>query len=317
MPFVQPGELPQRLVRALLDSPDGAEAHRWLRSLPAVVDELLDAWDLSPERLVVPGGRRSLVVLTRQPGGAPTALKLLPPSPPDEESPDAWTARSVEAESAALECWGGLGAVRLVRTDIRRGALLLERARSEVSLRSLPEAKALLEAASVVRRLWVPPPGDTRFRSVAAQTAPSVTRWPLTAPPEALPLVDEALRLREELLASAPEPRLLHGDFRQAAVLASPSDRAPWLAVGPEPLIGEPAYDIARLVRDRLHDLVASPGAASMTRRRIRTLADSLELDRERVRAWSLYRAVESALRQLPVGGGGEAQLLWEFAGWL
>lgn len=38
---------------------------------------------------------------------------------------------------------------------------------------------------------------------------------------EAAPLVDAALAVRDELLASPPESRLLHGTFRQSKVLAA------------------------------------------------------------------------------------------------
>ncbi|MYY84049.1 kinase, partial [Streptomyces sp. SID335] len=120
---------------------------------------------------------------------------------------------------------------------------------------------------------------------------------------------------RDELLAASVEPRLLHGTFRQSKVLAG--DRLPWLAVGPDPVVGEPAFDLARLVRDRVEDLIASPSGASITRRRVKKLAESLEVEQERLRGWTLFRAVESGVRALRVGRPQDAELLLEFAGWL
>ncbi len=55
-------------------------------------------------------------------------------------------------------------------------------------------------------------------------------------------LAAAALAAREELVAGEAETVLLHGNFRQGKVLGG--DRAPWLAVGPEPLVGERAYDL-------------------------------------------------------------------------
>ncbi|OEV04022.1 aminoglycoside phosphotransferase family protein, partial [Streptomyces nanshensis] len=154
--------------------------------------------------------------------------------------------------------------------------------------------------------------------TLAAHTAASSAFLKSSATPaEARPLRDEALELREALLADPPEQVLLHGDFRQGAVLAADAERAPWLAAGPDPLLGERTYDLARLVRDRLHDLLASAGAASATRRRMHKLADSLEVDRERLRGWTLYRAVESGVRHLSGGSREDGELLLEFAGWL
>ncbi|OSC71297.1 hypothetical protein B5181_06990, partial [Streptomyces sp. 4F] len=43
--------------------------------------------------------------------------------------------------------------------------------------------------------------------------------------------------------------------------------------------------------------LVAQPSGASTTRRRIKRLAESLEVDQERLRGWTLFRAVESGVR--------------------
>jgi streptomycin 6-kinase len=116
-------------------------------------------------------------------------------------------------------------------------------------------------------------------------------------------------------VAADAEALLLHGCFRQGKVLAG--ERAPWLAVGPEPVVGERAYDLARLVRDRVEDLVAESTGAATGRRRVHKLADALEVDRDRLRGWTLFRAVESATRAMAAGRGREAETLLEFAGWL
>ncbi|MFD5540880.1 aminoglycoside phosphotransferase family protein, partial [Streptomyces sp. NPDC127079] len=221
-----------------------------------------------------------------------------------------------EGEAAALAHWAGLGAVRLLEDDAAAGVLLLERLHPEVSVRSLPEAKALLEAAGTLRRLWVEPPSGPVFETVAERTGRQAAAMAAAAGDADLAaLVAGALAAREELLAGEPEPRLLHGTFRQSKVLAG--ERLPWLAVGPDPVVGECAFDLARLVRDRVEDLIASPSGASITRRRIKRLAESLEVDQERLRGWTLFRAVESGVRALRVGRPRDAELLLEFAGWV
>ncbi|MFB7917814.1 aminoglycoside phosphotransferase family protein [Streptomyces sp. NPDC056061] len=297
-------EPPQRLVRALGES-YGDAADDWLARLPALTGEALSSTgqELAAERVVAPGGRSSLVVLVTRPDGTPAALKIAPP------------AAAPDLERAALAHWNGWGAVRLLADG--PGALLLERLHPEVSLRSLPEAKALLEAAGTVRRLWVEPPAGHGFETVADRTARRTgpMRACAAADPSLEPLVAAALATREELVAHSPELLLLHGNFRQSKVLAG--ERAPWLTVGPEPLVGERAYDLARLVRDRVEDLIASPGGAATARRRIRKLADALDVDRERLHGWTLFRAVESGTRALAVGRRQEGELTLEFAGWL
>ncbi|EHN79974.1 phosphotransferase [Streptomyces coelicoflavus ZG0656] len=296
-------EPPRRLIRALGETaPDGDS---WLAKLPEAAERAMAVRGLTVERVQVPGGRSSLVVLVRGAEGAPAVLKLAPPR-----------ARP-ESERAALAHWGGLGAVQVREGADEEGVLLLERLHPDVSVRSLPEAKALLEAAGTLRRLWVEPPASHSFETVAQRTGrqAAAMRAGAAADAEVAPLVDAALAAREELLAEPPEERLLHGTFRQSKVLAG--DRMPWLAVGPDPVVGESAFDLARLVRDRVEDLIAQPSGASTTRRRIKRLAESLEVDQERLRGWTLFRAVESGVRARRVGREQDAELLLEFAGWL
>ncbi|MEU4210604.1 aminoglycoside phosphotransferase family protein [Streptomyces sp. NPDC026206] len=300
-------EPPDRLVRTLGSDPaSGAAAQQWLAALPGIAQECLARWELTPERVQMPGGRTSMVVLVRQSDGTPAALKLTPP--------DGTAAR----EHAALAHWDGRSAVRALRVDPEAGALLLERLHSDVSLRSLAEAKAQLEAAATLQRLWVPPPAEHPFTTVAGHTAApadalrSYRGQPWAA--DARAVLDEALDLRDGLVAAGGEdsPALLHGEYHQGNVLAA--DRAPWLAIAPRPLVGERAYDLAWLVRDRADTLLAAPGAAAAARRRVAKLAESLDVDAGRLRGWTLFRTAEAGARLLSLGARGQGELLLEFA---
>src|SRR5437764_11934040 len=64
----------------------------------------------------------------------------------DEESLD---------EGDALALWGGNGAVRLLRADKSRRALLEERAVPGNDISALPEDEAVAIAVDVATRLWV------------------------------------------------------------------------------------------------------------------------------------------------------------------
>ncbi|MET9350945.1 aminoglycoside phosphotransferase family protein [Streptomyces termitum] len=296
-------EPPRRLTTALREKYGDAAAADWLGRLPGLAERVPEAAGLAVERVVAPGGRGSLVLLVRDAGGEPATLKIAPP----------FTHPGRERD--ALTHWNGWGAVRLL-SEAPEGALVLERLHPEVSLRSLPEAKALLEAAGTVRKLWVEPPAGHSFETVAERTARQASAMePYASDPVAGDLVAAALAARAELLAGTAEELLLHGDFRQGKVLGG--DRAPWLAVGPDPVVGERAHDLARLVRERVEDLVASAAGAPAARRRVNRLADSLDVDRDRLRGWTLFRTVESATRALAAGRRQEAEWLLEFAGWL
>ena len=243
-------EPPQRLVRALAETrrPDGGDGiGEWLEALPELLQQAVDLRELTVERVQAPGGRSSLVLLVRLVDDTPAVLKLAP----ERARP--------ESERAALAHWDGRGAVQLLDPGDEPGVLLLERLHPDLSVRSLPEAKALLEAAATLRRLWVEPPGAHVFETVAGRTErqAELMRFGSAGDGECGRWSTAALAAREELLAAPPEERLLHGTFRQSKVLAG--ERLPWLAVGPDPVVGECAFDLARLVRDRVEDLIASP----------------------------------------------------------
>ncbi len=300
-------EPPERLARTVV-ARAGEEGRAWLAALPARTQEYLDRWELTPVRVQQPGGSLSTVVLVTGSDGTPAALKL------------GMVTALGHDEHAALAHWGGRSAARVLRADPDGGALLLERLHGGVSLRSLPEAKAMLEAAEVLRRLWVPPAGGHAFASVADRgarltgTLRECREQPWAA--AARPLVDEALEAWERLASGDPgQPVLLHGDFHHGHVLAA--ERTPWLAVGPEPLVGDPGFDLARLVRDRLETLVALPAAQAAARRRVVKLADALDVDRDRLRDWALLRAVAAGTASLAAGGREDGELLLEFAAWL
>ncbi|MEU6236701.1 aminoglycoside phosphotransferase family protein [Kitasatospora sp. NPDC047058] len=294
--------VPEWLARSVGTDDDG---RRWLAELPALVAAQLARWDLTLERVLDPGGSLSLVGLVHRDDLSPAVLKAGLVTPETAQ------------EHAALTHWAGRGAVLLLAADPARGVLLLERLHGDIPLRSLAEPKAMLEATSLLHRLWVEPPAGHRFQPLADRAAATADflrhHRGLPGAGAAAALVDEAVAAAEGLLGSATETFLLHGDFHHGNVLAA--DRAPWLVIDPRPLTGERAYDLARLALDRVDTLVGSPGVPAAVRRRLHQLSDALEVDRERLRGWTLFRAADLGLRALAAGRRADAELYLEFAG--
>jgi streptomycin 6-kinase len=286
---------------------EGAAGRTWLESLPQLVRDYLDRWKLTLERVFEPGGQVSLVVYVRRDDESPAVLKLGLPSPESDQ------------EHAALAHWDGRGAVRLLEAAPGDQVMLLERLHGEVPLLSLAENKAMLEAEGTLQRLWVAPPAQHSFTTVRNRVtglcANLRRRRESAAAAELRPLLDEALATADGLLADSTEEVLLHGDFHHGNVLSA--DRAPWLAIDPKPLVGERAYDLAWLAQDRLETLSGVPGPGAAARRRLQRLSDAVDVDRERLRGWTLFRTVEAGLWSLEVGDTGQAALYLEFAAML
>ncbi|MHB8576967.1 MAG: aminoglycoside phosphotransferase family protein [Dehalococcoidia bacterium] len=201
------------------------------------------------------------------------------------------------SEIAALRVYGGQGAVRLEESDPEGCALLLERLIPGEMLSTLTDDdEATRIAAGVMHRLWRPTPTEHGF--------PHLDRWTRSLQrlrpdvdggtgPLPADLIARAQALLQELLASAAEPVLLHGDLHHFNILRA--EREPWLAIDPKGIVGEPAFDTGTLLLNPRPDMYAWPNVDRILRRRIAILAETLSLDHERIRAWAFVEAMLSA----------------------
>jgi streptomycin 6-kinase len=279
-----PDPLPDALARNnRLSFPAAADA--WLASLPARVAALAGRFGLAEVGPPFPGLSYNYVApAVRAADGAPVVLKV---GVPREE---------IATEIAALRFWGGDGAVRLLDAAPEEGALLLERLEPGTELVTLRDDDAATRAAALVmRRLWRPVPDDApsfpHASAWAADLAGLRPHYGGGTGPFPTALVDRAEGLFRDLFASEGSRVLLHGDLHHYNVLAG---RGEWLAIDPKGVTGEPAYEAGALLRNPL-DVSEWPDLARVTARRLDILAETLDLDRERLRRWALAQAVLSA----------------------
>jgi streptomycin 6-kinase len=180
-------------------------------------------------------------------------------------------------EGDALALWNGDGAVRLLRRDGARRALLIERARPGTDIAALPEDEANAAAVSVARRLWRPARRGEPFRSIAERVPRDL------ASAGSHPLVSVARSLFASM--SFAETTLLHGDYHHYNVLRSGDG---YVAIDPKPLVGEPEFDVAPFLWNPIGE---QPPTIEQTERRINAFA-AAGLDRRRMRKWAIVRGV-------------------------
>jgi streptomycin 6-kinase len=261
----------------------GADGARWLAGLPTTLAELARDWDLAVGEPY--GLSYHYVVAVTRGDGTPAVLKLGVPA-----------GGSLAEEAPALAAFGGRGAVRLLRADLGRGALLLERVTPGWRARDLVpgrDAEATSAAVSVMRRLHVPPPPGCAIPEAVAQARAFdlYARTHGDSGPLPLDLVVRAGGLMRELSASATGRVVLHGDLHHDNILRA--EREPWLAIDPHGILGDPGYEVGALLYnpdpdDRDGSLTALVPA------RVEQLAAELAMPVDRVVAWGFVKAVLS-----------------------
>jgi streptomycin 6-kinase len=127
-------------------------------------------------------------------------------------------------------------------------------------------------------------------------------RWTELGQPYERALLEFAIERIGDLASSATESVVLHQDLHAENILRA--EREPWLAIDPKPLVGDPAFDAASLLRDRRDELARHPDPARLIRWRLDALTDLLALDRERLRGWGVVHALAWA------SGNGDADRL-------
>ncbi|MEV7583757.1 aminoglycoside phosphotransferase family protein [Streptomyces erythrochromogenes] len=282
-------DVPEALVASYTRN-GGDKERAWVARLPRLVAELLDRWGLERDGGLA-CGEASLVVPVRRTDATRAALRL---QMPREET---------TAALIGLRAWDGEGIVRLLDHDPESSAMLLERLDASRTLARVEDDDlAMGTLAAIMGRLHrVPAPEGLRgLGDVAREMLASV-------PAAATALTDPADRRRLGAWASAvtelagdPGDRMLHWDLHYGNVLAA--EREPWLAIDPEPLVGDPGFDLWPALDSGWEELGAAGDAPRVVRRRFDLLTEALGLDRPRAAGWTLARLLQNTLWDIEDG---------------
>lgn len=262
----------------------------WVDALPALVAELERDWELVVGPALA-GATEAYVAEATLDGGAPAVLKLMLPRPGFD---------AAGHEIAALLLAAGSGCARLLRHDVTRGALLLERLGPSLADAGLPVRRRQEVLTDLAARIWRPasdcglPTGAEKARALAEHIT---RRWEGLGGPCSRRAVDHALRCceRREAAHDPRRARLVHGDVHQWNALAR--GRGGWALVDPDGLLVEPEYDLGVIMREDPLELVAEgPGV------RAAWLAARTGLDPVAIGEWGAAERVSTGLLCMAIG---------------
>jgi streptomycin 6-kinase len=238
--------------------------HRVARRLRATAEEVAREWGVPlGERL--PAGRFSFVAFA----GDHAVLKVVPVE--DDEA---------DHEADALALLGGDGAVRLLRHDRARRAILIERALPGDDASVLPDDEAIRVAIAGAKRFWRPALRDHPFRWIGDH----VPRWLDNAGDHYL------VRQAKEIYAAMrpSDATLVHGDFHHHNLLRHGDG---WVVIDPKPMVGDPEFDVPTFLWNPIGHL---PTRESVERW-IGAFADA-GLDANLIRKWAIVRGTYQGL---------------------
>ncbi|MGO2820952.1 MAG: aminoglycoside phosphotransferase family protein [Brachybacterium tyrofermentans] len=274
----------------LLASTDDPGVIAWCAELPQIVATVLTRWSLKASAPFSPGGSAAWVAPVQDRDGAELVLKV------------AWAHEESRDEAAGMAAWQGLGAARVLRSELQgqTSLLLMEQVLPGTPLADLltwPERDEV--AAGLLRRMWVRP--ETVLPSAeAAQFRPlsqMCAWWADEAQARAdagdspLPrdIVDRGLALFRSLPREWDgDQALLATDFHPSNVLARGDAAArEWVLIDPKPYVGDPHYDLLQHMLNDPERVTSQPGAFA------ERMAGLTGLDPVRAKQWLFARCVQ------------------------
>ncbi len=259
-----------------------AGQEEWLGRLPEIVASLEEEWEFRAGR-VLGGGSEALVAETTLREGQAAVLKVLMPRDDD----------SARHEFTTLELAGGAGCARLLRADVDRSVMLLERLGPALAELGLPSARRREVLCDTARNLWRPagghglPTGAEKGRWLVEFIT---SEWEALGRPCSAEAVAYALECARRRIAAHDDAQavLVHGDIHERNTLQADSG---FKLIDPDGLLAEPEYDLGVIMRE---DPVGPDGEDPLDS--ARWLAQRTGCDATAIWEWATVERLSTAL---------------------
>jgi streptomycin 6-kinase len=260
----------------------------WLDELPSVVESLAQEWSLTIGA-TLRGGHAAFVVEATLADATAAVLKVAVPG----------TGRDLTFEATALRLADGDGCAGLLRDDLDRGALLLERLGAALHDVVPDPATRHDMMCDVAARLWRPvspdvdlPTGADKAREYS-DLLPRL--WEATGRACSEATVEDALACLERRRRAHDDRHavLVHGDVHDLNVLQAADGT--FKLVDPGGLRAEPACDLGTIIR-------CNPDAGDDLHARAKRLAARTGVDAIAIWEWGTIHRVIGGLYSRKIG---------------
>ena len=273
--------LPPKFIQNILGL-YGAKGEKWLEDLPNMLAEICEKWSLQIDK-VFPNLSYNFVASCVNENGEKYVLKT---SVPEENAP-------IIYEKRALEAFDGKGAVKVIKFDKKRCAMLLERA---IEGKTLGEVcgedyeKAVRIAVDVMRKLPRNPLNKNEF--INLETWINGLKKAVEANFE-LEKVSKAQKYFAELIEPLERKILLHGDIHFDNILSAQHE--PFLVIDPKGVMGEIGYEIAVFLNDLAGWTEHLANRKELLAKAVESFSQAFDITPTDLRKWSFSFAVLSA----------------------
>ncbi len=270
--------LPKRFTKNTLDV-CGKLGEQWLNDLPSIIGELEENWSLKVEKPFLSLSYNFVAPCVCK-GGA--VLKIaLPLNNPE-----------IFNEASFLKISDGKGAVKLLKSDENRRAILLERLTPGANLKEVcqtDETKAVEIAIKTLREILKKLPENSSYRRLEDWFKGFDRAANTTFPRE---FISKAGEFYKEL-SSSSQKFLIHGDLHHENILSA--EREPFLAIDPKGIIGDIGYEISVFLNNHLWWLASDANLKEKLNDAVQLFSEAFEIEPRDLRKWAFAQIVLSA----------------------
>ncbi len=256
----------------------GDDGKEWLESLPKVIEELEDNWEIRV-KTHFSNLSYNYAASCSDIDGNPRVLKIALPL----RNPE------IFLEAKTLKAFADHGVANVLKQDKDRRAILLERLLPGKNLKELFEGnkdQAVEIAIKVLQRLTQATPEKEGFPRIeewfAAFDEAETTEFSKTH-------LEKAREKLNELMAARNKPKLIHGDFHHENILSDGPDG--FRTIDPKGVIGNLGYEISVFLNNHLEWIENKRDMEKAVGR----FSDSFSISPKAIKDWSYVQQVLAA----------------------